>query len=379
MANMNFSARVLDVFSAFNTDHDGMTRLMSDLALGREIYDAESDRVISKAEAEATVLDFSRQILGVTPEMIERKDRRAIERAYRDNKREWFDIIEDTISDTMILGLQSNEWFNALCDNITLQYGDRQDFIADTRSVLSVATVGTSHHDHIMQRLAPGKRYSIPTERHAIKVGADINKYILGQVEWSKFVAAIDVAYMLDIQERALRGLNSAISLLPTGASLTGNGVLDATSKPSFMTITDNVADANGATNIVVMGTKPALRSVTGIIDVNWIANKQKDALADTGIIGTGEGLTFAQIPNRFTDGTLTSKVFSDRDLYIFASNFDNKPIKIVDEGGAYIDEVMERGLGNSGYMADLQSFEVQRVYGVGVVPGFIFGYWQLP
>ncbi len=378
MANMNFSARVLDVFSAFNTDHSKMTALMTDLALGREIYDSESERVVSKSEAEAVVLDFSRQILGITPEMIERKDRRAIERAYRNNKRDWYDIIEDTIADTMVTGLQDNEWFNALCENITIQYGDRQDFIAETKSVLAVATVGTSHHDHIMQRLAPGKRYSIPTERHAIKVGADINKYILGQVEWTKFIAAIDVAYMLDIQERALRGLNLAISQLPTGATLTGNGILDATSKPTFMTITDNVADANGATNIVVMGTKPALRALTAIIDVNWIANKQKDALADTGIIGVGEGLTLAQIPNRFTDGTLTSKVFSDRDLFIFASNFDNKPIKIVDEGGAYVDEVTERGIAN-GYMADLQSFEVQRIYGVGVVPGAIFGYWQLP
>ena len=95
MSRMNFSSRVLAVFDEFKTDHEGMTQLMSDLALGREIFDGE--RTISKAEAEATVLDFSRQILGVTPEMLERKDTKAIKRATRDNKREWFDVIEDTL------------------------------------------------------------------------------------------------------------------------------------------------------------------------------------------------------------------------------------------------------------------------------------------
>lgn len=378
MSKMNFSSRVLGIFDAFSTDYESMTQLMKDLAKGRDIYDAESDRVVSKAEAEATVLDFSRQVLGISTEMLERKDRRSIERAWRDNKREWFDIIEDVVDDTLTTGLQENEWFNTLAEVITIEYGDRQDFIADVPSVLAVATVGTSHHDHIMQRLAPGKRYTVPTERHAIKVGADINKYILGQVAWDKFVAAIDKAYMLDIQSRTLAAVDTAVSLLPSGASLTGNGVLDATSKAAFLTIADNVAAANGTSDVIVMGTRTALRSVPAIVDVNWIANIQKDNLANLGNIGVAEGLTLVEMPNRFTDGTLTSKVFSDKNIYFFASNENNRFIKIVQEGGAYIDEVMERGISN-GYMADLQSFEVQRIYGAGVVPGAIFGRWVLP
>lgn len=378
MSKMNFSSRVLGIFDAFSTDYESMTQLMKDLAKGRDIYDAESDRVVSKAEAEATVLDFSRQVLGISTEMLERKDRRSIERAWRDNKREWFDIIEDVVDDTLTTGLQENEWFNTLAEVITIEYGDRQDFIADVPSVLAVATVGTSHHDHIMQRLAPGKRYTVPTERHAIKVGADINKYILGQVAWDKFVAAIDKAYMLDIQSRTLAAVDTAVSLLPAGAALTGNGALDATSKAAFLTIADNVAAANGTSDIIVMGTRPALRNIPNIVDVNWIANIQKDNLANLGNIGVAEGLTLVEMPNRFVDGTLTSKVFSDKNIYFFASNENNRFIKIVQEGGAYIDEVMERGISN-GYMADLQSFEVQRIYGAGVVPGAIFGRWVLP
>ena len=62
----NFSEHTKAVFAAMNTDYEAMNNLMQDVALGREIYDAENDRVISKAEANAKILDFSRQILGIT-------------------------------------------------------------------------------------------------------------------------------------------------------------------------------------------------------------------------------------------------------------------------------------------------------------------------
>ena len=378
MSKMNFSSRVLTIFEEFKTDHEAMTSLMTDLALGREIYDAESERVITKAEAEATVLDFSRKVLGISPEMIERKDRRAIERAYRDNKREWFDVLEDTIDITLTVGLQQNEWFNSLAETINIGYGDRQDFIAEQKSYLAVATVGTSHHDHIMQRLKAGERYTIPTERHAVKVGADINKYILGQVEWDKFVAAIDEAYILDIQTKIMNAVDTAINRLPAPTEFVGSGDL-ATNKAAFLTVTDNVADANSTTGVVVMGTRAALRNVMSIIDTNWIANKQKDDRADYGIVATAEGITLARIPNRYKDMTFANgKVFDDKKLYIFATGDTNKFIKVVEEGGAYLDEVMDRSA-STGYMQDIQSFEVQRIYGAGVVPGYVFGAWTLP
>ena len=46
----NFSSHVMTVFANHNTDHETMTTIMTDLALGREIYDSEGNAV-SKAEA----------------------------------------------------------------------------------------------------------------------------------------------------------------------------------------------------------------------------------------------------------------------------------------------------------------------------------------
>ena len=48
---LTFSEHVNGVFAAMNTNYEAMNNLMQDVALGRELYDAESDRKISKAEA----------------------------------------------------------------------------------------------------------------------------------------------------------------------------------------------------------------------------------------------------------------------------------------------------------------------------------------
>lgn len=375
MSKMNFSNRVLTVFDEFKTDHEGMTQLMSDLALGHEIFDGE--RTISKAEAESTVLDFSRSILGVTTEMLERKDTKAIRRAIRDNSRDWYDVIEDVTDIALQVGLAENEWFNTLADTINIAYGDRQDFIADVKSYLAVATVGTAHHDHIMQRLKPGQRYTIPTERHAIKVGADIHKYILGQVAWDTMVSAIAEAYTLDIQTEILKALDTAVAKLPASTEFVGTGDI-VTKKDDFLAITDNVADANGTSGVVVMGTRAALRKVMGIIDTNWIASKQKDERSDFGIVATAEGLTLARIPNRYKDQSYaTGKIFADDVLWIFGEGANSRMIKVVERGGSEIDEVRDNSAG-TGYLNELMSYEVQREYGVGVVPGYVFGKWTL-
>lgn len=375
MSKMNFSARVLTVFDEFQTDHEGITQLMSDLALGHEIFDG--DRVVSRAEAEATVHDFTLRLFEITPEMVERKDTKAIKRCIRDHKRDYFDVIEDTLDIVLQTGLSENEWFNTLAETINIAYGDRQDFIADVKSYLAVATVGTAHHDHIMQRIKPGQRYSIPTERHAVKVGADIHKYILGQVAWDKMITEIANAYILDIQNEVLKALDTAVAKLPASTEFVGTGDI-VTKKDDFLTITDNVADANNVNTVVVMGTRPALRKVMGIIDTNWISAQQKDDRADFGIVATAEGMILVRIPNRYKDQTYaTGKIFDDDVLWIFGQNDTNKFIKVVERGGAEIDEVRDNSVG-TGYMNELMSYEVQREYGAGVVPGYIFGQWTL-
>lgn len=370
---LNFSEHAMSVFSAMNTDYEAMNNLMQDLALGREIYDAESDRQISKAEANKAVLEFSRQILGID----DIKDKKAVRRALRDNGREWFDIIEDTIDVSVTVGLQDTDWFTELVESRNIAYGDRQDFvIEDDNAVLAIAKAGTSHHDHILQRITAGERKTVPTQLYAVKVGADINRYILGQEDWATLVAAITKAFILKIQAEVYAEVDTAASKLPVQAGFVDTGALSSATKDNFDAIIANVSAANNGAEVVIMGTKSALQKINALADVNWGATAQKDNVMNTGHIGIYEGTKLVEVPNRFTDKTFTTKVFSEKTLLFMPAIGDaGKFVKFVDEGDTEVLEKTERGE----YTSDLMTYEVQRRYGVGTIIGRQFGKWTLP
>lgn len=362
----NFSEHTKAVFAAMNTDYDAMNNLMQDVALGRELYDAENDRKISKTEANQMILNFSRNILGIN----DIKDATEVRRGWRDHGREWFDIIEDTVNVAVEVGLQENDWFNQLVETKTIGYHDRQDFYTETEALLSVATAGTSHHDHPLQRLGVGQRISIPTELHVVKVGADINRFITGQEDWSRLVDAITKAYIADIQNNVYAQVSVAVNQLP--AAFKGTGTLV---KANLDNIIENVSMANNGADVVIMATRPGISAITGIANVQWAADSQKDNLANTGSIGIYEGTRLIKIPNRFKNqNDYTTKVFVDQIVILPVIGDEGRFIKYVEEGDIQILEKMDRG----DYLSDLQTYEAQRRYGVGVVLGRKFGSWVL-
>lgn len=365
--HIDFSEHVVAVFADMKTNYEAMTNLMTDLACHRNLYDAEAEREITAAEANAKILEFSRKVMKIN----DIRDRKAVRRAIRDNGRAWFDIVEDTISESVKVGLEQQEWFNQLVEQKTLNYGDRQDFVAEDDAVLSIAKIGESHHDHILQRLVSGQRYSVPTYRYGVKIGADINKFILGDIPWDKMVEAITKAFILKIQEEVYAEVRKAVDALPVN-TFRGTGALV---KEKFDAIIENVGSVNGS-DVVILGTKTALKKINDIAKVDWIAASQKEAVAKTGILGDYEGTKLVEIPQRFTDKTLTTKLFADDELYILP-NVDNKFVKMIDEGDQEITEVTEKGEAN-GRTDDFMSLETQRRFGVASVVAKKFGAYKM-
>lgn len=365
----NFSAHVMNVFADHKTDAECMTNLMTDLALGREIYDSEGNK-ISNADANEKVRKFSLDVLGIG----DNKDVKSVRRGWRDHSRDWFNVIEDTVDNVIAVGLQSSEWFDDLVEQKNLNYFDRQDFYIDTDSILAVAKAGTSHHTHPLQRLGAGRTISLTPELYVVKVGADINKYITGQLDWAKLVNAIAIAFMKKIQADVYNAVDTAATLLPvTGTGFVNHGTLSPATKTAFDTIIANVGDANDHAEVVIMGTKTALQKLNDLGDVNWISNLAKDSVYNTGRMGLYEGTRLIEIPNRFEDKTLTTKMFSDKKLLILPVIGDSgKFVKLIDEGTTEIEHT-ER---DEKYTSDLMSMEVQRRFGVGVVIGHQFGQW---
>ena len=367
----NFDENTMAVFAANNTDYEAVSNLMTDVALGREIYDDESGRKISKQEANAKILDISRQVFGIT----DIHDTKAVRRATRDNARRWFDISEDSINIVVDVMFKESDFFNSLVDRKQIAFGDRQDFvIEDEDALFAIAKAGTSHHDHILQRLRGRQTISIPTELYCVKIGADINRFILGDVDWATWVANIGRSYVAMIQEETYAMLGQAVTQLP--GQFKGTGTLDATTKAAFDDILQAVSAANNGAQVVIMGAKAALSKISGLADVNWAAKDQRDNVMNTGNIGIYEGTTLVEIPNRFKDKSFSQYVFDTDKLYIIPVIGDNgKFIKMVDEGDIEIYEVLER---NEKYVSDLQTYEVQRRMGFGLYIGRMFGYWDI-
>lgn len=372
----NFSQHVLNVFANHKTTYEQISQLMKDVALGREIYDEATGRVITKSEANEKIHAFSCEVLGITKDMSKKEMRRAL----RDHGREWFDIIEDTVDEYISVGFDGNEWFNDLVESKNIAYGDRQDFIADKDTVLAIAKMGESHHDHILQRVGKNAPISIPTARYGVKIGEDINKYIIGQTQWTEMVAAIAKAFIKLIQQLVYAEISNLSSKLP--AAVVGSGALSSTPaiKQAFDDIIEAVSAANDGADVVIMGTKNALKKITALADVQWAAKEQRDSVAQTGTIGIYEGTRLVEIPQRFSDKSLaaTAKLMSDKKLVFLAVGSGDKPIKFIDEGDTEITEVTDKGEAG-GRWDDLMSYEVQRRLGVGTVLGRIMGEWTLP
>ena len=373
MRNKTFSDRVMNVFASHKTSYSQMYELMKDVALRKEIFDAEANRVITKAEANDKIHQFSLEVLGIT----NTSDKKEVRRALRDNGREFFDIIEDVIDEVITTGWGNEPWFEYLIEYKNIAYGDEQDFKVDSPSVLVISKQGESHHDHILQRILPGQPVSIPTARYGAKVGADINKYIAGQEDWSALVEAISTAFVKKVQELASAQITTLKSQLPSNVK--GTGTLNGTNKAAFDKIIQKTSAANDGAEVVIMGTKIALKNITAIADVNWAAKDQRDYMMNTGTIGVYEGVRLVEIPQRYSDKTLADAkaMVSDTELLIVPVGYDAKPIKFVDEGDTEITSVEEKGESN-GRWDDIMSYEVQRRMGAGVVVGRLIGNWTL-
>lgn len=145
--------------------------LMFDLASGREIYDDEQGRVISKAEANDAVRKVCFEELGITEKSTEKQMMRALK---SDKAVALFEVIEEIIEKEIEYGFRDNEFFNNFVETRNLADGDRTDFWTDTDIILNVAKVSGDQHDYTIQRLAEGSSFTVPTSRYAVKVGGDI-------------------------------------------------------------------------------------------------------------------------------------------------------------------------------------------------------------
>lgn len=364
MGKMHFSTRVIDVFSAMGTSYDEVKNLMFDL------YKGELSDGITKAEAENKIREVSLKIFGLTKDSSKR-DRK---RAYEEFGRQFFDVIEEITDWTVSTGLKENEWFNALVNYKNLKEDDENLFYNEHEEViLSVARMGKRHHDTMLQRLPEGSTYTIDTDLYGAAVGADIDRYLIGQEDWTKLIDAITKAFVVMTQDLIFTEILAAPAKLPVQTGFVETGALAEGTRKKFNKVLQNVSVANDNADVVIMGTMVGLQELENLIKVDWISDGQKNDKATMGRLGNYGRYQLIEIPQRFAKNDVTRDMYDDNKLWIFATG-DEKLVDMVDAGETLITEITER----NERIDDLMKYEVQRELGVATRLGRYFGQWTI-
>jgi len=343
--------------------------LMFDLSAGREIYDTESERVVSKDEANEKLRKFCVEELGLTDKATDRQIKRALK---SEKGVELFQVIEEILDEKITTGWKDDEFFDQFVEYVNLADGDKNEFWTQKDIILNLEKVSGSHHDLIVQKLNEGQSQSIPTSIYGIKVGAFIREFVLGRKNWSEFTDAVAVAFTNEIKNVTYREFMNAGSKIPVASQFNKTGALTAATKDTFDTLLEDVSMANDNAAVVIMGTKTALKKLNALSEVNWRADSQKESVAHSGMLADYEGTVLIEVPQRFAKNDTTRKLVDNNKLLIMPV-VDIKPVKFVD-GGETVLEVSDKGA----TMDDRQTYEVQRRMGIGTVITQYFGTWDL-
>ena len=135
MKFMNFSAKVQNVFNNDVNDFMAFSQLLTDVANGTQ--------AVSKAEANAKIVEVFQNVLGLSKNSTQREVRKAIQR----NQQLVFDIIEETVQSLLVSGWGNDPFFQRYVDQRNLALGDKNEFITEDNSIMSVMRVAGNHHD----------------------------------------------------------------------------------------------------------------------------------------------------------------------------------------------------------------------------------------
>lgn len=363
----NLNTRMQNIFKTEDT-FEGFKNLKYDLTHNNEIYNDEGILVPQKI-AENKLRKFTLDILGID----ENSSRRDINRAVKKYEDEFFELLEDDIDFKVDTGFRESEFFNQFVESRNIKRGDSQEFWTDDDIILSVSKVAGDHHDFTLQRLGSGKSYTVTTSVYGIAVGGDIELYLTGRLDWTKFTDACARAFVIKIQNEMFAEVMNAGNKLPVNAQFNKTMPIVAANKDVFDTLLEDVSMANGNVPLVIFGTRTALKKLNAFADIDWITEDQKKQVAEMGRLGSYEGTTLFEIPQRFAPNDVTKKLVDSTKLLIMPQ-VENKFVKFVDVGEAEIHEID----GKAVKMDDTMKYEVQRAMGIGTQIGRYFGVWTI-
>lgn len=373
---VNFSSNHLREVFAEEGKYEAFHNLCYDLNHGNDVYEYDENgngRKISKHEANQAIRKILMEVCELSEEDLKSKKKR--ERMIKKHMDEMFELIEEDIEFKVVTGLQADDFFQDYVEYRNIALGDDEEYWeTEAEQPFIVAEISGDHHDLTMQHLTVGKPYRIHTKNYGVKVGKDIDLILLGRIDFTRLTDKVAEAFIEKIKTMAFEAFYAASDKLPNPTQFKMTGTLSAATKANFDELLENVQMANGGAEVVIIGTKTALKKLNALSDVDWRAVSMKEDVARMGRLGAYEGVDLVEVPQRFALNDVTTKLIPNDKLLVFARG-QEKMVKVTDRGEI---QVVERGENKADLADDFRTYEMQREFGVGTVLTQYFGEWTL-
>lgn len=252
----------------------------------------------------------------------------------RKHKVEVFEILEEVLDQTVINGVNEDEFFMQFAETRNVALGDQIEFYVPDNSLLVASELAGNHWDISRQKLDVGQSANVKTRSFGLAVYADFMQFLAGRVDFAELVAKVAKAIQNKIAQEVAASFAAGAGYLPSEFKATGTY-----SEDTLMEIVGHVEAATGSTPMVV-GTRKALAKVTAGANAQLFSDNMKDQLNQNGRISVYNGLTLVQLPTVHKANTFEF-AYDDSKLLVLPSN-DVKPVKIVFEGESLVQEVSD-------------------------------------
>lgn len=275
-------------------------------------------------------------------------------KAMRRNKAEIFEILEEIIPAMIQEGLKGDEFFMTLVDEKNVALGDSITFFADDNTNFVVSQIADGIAKPRRQRIGQKTEVTVAPTWHAIRIYEEWSRFMAGRIDWNELIEKVTAAFKNAIYSDVYAALSGVTA---TSKGFNNTYVKAGTySEEELLALVDHVEAATGK-KAYIIGTKPALRKCTSAV----VSDEAKTAYYNGGYYGKLAGVDMIAVMNAHKPGT-DEFIVPDDTLYIIAS--DDKPIKLVREGDAYINEISD-GATNADMTVEYTYMEK---YGVGII-----------
>ena len=319
-------------------------------SLDGEFFSIDEEKITKKDLAETLRETINKDMLGGL----------TLYQAKRRNNVAVMEVIEEIINISLIEKVVECPFVEKFVEIRNLQLGDKNEFYAEG-NVLTAKKLAGNHWDIDRQTVELGNSFSIATEWVGMAVYAELEQFLLGTCSLERLLDKVYKAMNKYVKEHLFASFEKAAEVIPAAYNKASNSIAD------LQSLVDLMLAASESGQLTIAGTRGALRKLTSQLNEVWLADSQKEAMANTGTAGVWEGIDLMVIPQALKSGSVSELALDDTKLFLVAG--DNKPIKMVVEGDTRTRTVDSQ---NSNDMTE--TYEVATKVGFGVVFSDIFG-----